>query len=810
MAAPKEKTGPSEMDRREFLTTTATVGGAMVLGFWVPPRSAHAQAAVPAVAAQPWYRDAMVPEINAWLTIAPDDTVTVRVGLADCGTGVLTTNSMIVAEELQCDWSKVRAEFASANRDFREKAPEWTMAVPGDGTHDPAGGGRVDFSDRADGVYRHMAVSSSGNVREGRYYMQLAGAEARERLLLAAATEWGVPASDLVAKDSVITHAETGRRTTYGAMAAKAAEMPLPDPSRIRIKSPDQWTLMGTEQLNREVPLKVTGQAQYAIDLRQPGMLYAAVTCCPVWGGDVRSYDADAIRNRPGVQAVVRLPLDPGARQGNPVRVAKEGFWSGGVAVVADTWWHARTALDAMPIEWDDGPGGSVSSADLLERHMARLDEPGETHIDEGDVEAALGRAARVVEATYMAPYQRRGRMEPGNATAIVTDDRVDIWVGDQGPQATLRNAAMLTGIAPENVHVHMMFLGGGYGNSGNGPQAEHAVFIANTLRGRPIKMVWTREEDWGVGTTLRPMGTAVFRAGLDAEGWPIAIDVRHAHAIEPAWPLLDSNRGLAQPPYWVPNYRLSQHIVETHIPAGRVRGTGATVNAFYMESFIDELADAAGKDPYEYRRELIARNPPENYEDRFHGTGIGGFKYRDDWLRALDMVVEMSGWGQPLPDGWARGLSIDDRRRGIGAGTGRQGTICAQVHTVEVTRRGQLRLHRSDVVFEEGFGLINPLSVRKQIEGQMAWAYNDAVHQGITIQDGRAVECNFDTFPVAPMREYPSEVNIRFLKTNKWIEGAGEEAIPNVAPAICNAVFRITGKRFRSIPLKNHDLSWG
>ena len=236
MAAPKEKTGPSEMDRREFLTTTATVGGAMVLGFWVPPRSAHAQAAVPAVAAQPWYRDAMVPEINAWLTIAPDDTVTVRVGLADCGTGVLTTNSMIVAEELQCDWSKVRAEFASANRDFREKAPEWTMAVPGDGTHDPAGGGRVDFSDRADGVYRHMAVSSSGNVREGRYYMQLAGAEARERLLLAAATEWGVPASDLVAKDSVITHAETGRRTTYGAMAAKAAEMPLPDPSA----DPDQ------------------------------------------------------------------------------------------------------------------------------------------------------------------------------------------------------------------------------------------------------------------------------------------------------------------------------------------------------------------------------------------------------------------------------------------------------------------------------------------------------------------------------------------------------------------------------------------
>ncbi len=805
-----EKTGTLEIDRRQFLTTTAVVGGGLVLGFWLPPRAAEA-AAVAGVAGEPWYRESLVPEINAWITIAPDDTVTVRISQVDLGTGVLTTNSMIVAEELQCDWSKVRAEYASANRNIREKAPEWMIIEPsgGDEAHDPAGPGHTVAVQRNTGVYRRMGVGSSSNVRENRYHLQLAGAEARERLLLAAATEWGVPAADLVAKDSVITHAATGRRTTYGVIAAQAAQIQLPDPSRIRVKTPDQWILMGTEQKNREVPLKVTGQAKYAIDVRLPDMLYAAVKCCPVWGGDVRSFNFNAIRNMPGVHSMVRLPLDPTgtAKDVSPGRTTKDGFYSGGVAVIADTWWHAHQALEAMPIEWDYGPGGTVSSASQWEDHFARLNEPGDVIADEGDVDAAIAGAARVIEATYTVPYTRRARMEPGNATVLVTDDRVDIWVGDQNPQTTLPHAAMLTGIAPENVHVHLMFLGGGYGGSGNGPQAEHAVFIANTVRGRPVKMVWTREEDWGVGTTHRPMGIGWFKAGLDADGWPIAMEVKHCHSIGGAWP--PNTRGLAQPPYWVPHYRFSHHTALSHVPAGRVRATGANVNAFFMECFIDELAHAAGKDPYLYRRELITRNPPEP-EARFQGSGVNGFRYRDDWLRALDMVVEMSGWGKPLPEGWAQGLAIDDRRRGTGPGAGRQGTLCAQVHTVEVTRRGQLRLHRVDAVFEEGFSLVNPLTVRKQIEGQIAWGYSDAMYQEVTIRDGQPVEVNFDTFPVSRMHEYPPELNIAFLKTDKWIEGAGEEAIPTVTPAILNAVFKITGKRIRAVPLKNHDLSWG
>ena len=281
----KQTAAATDMDRREFLSTTAAVGGAMVLGFWLPPRRAQAQPAV----AGPWYRESLVPEINAWLTIAPDDTVTIRVGQCEMGSGVFTSNPMMVAEELQCDWRKVRAEYASANRNVREKAPVWTLPVPGNGVYDPASGGAASPTSDDEGVYRRMTTHGSGSVREGRYYLQLAGAEARERLLLAAATVWGVPASDLVAKDSVITHAATGRRTTYGAMAARAAQIQLPDPLRLRIKPPDQWTLMGTEQKNRDVPLKVTGEAEYAVDVRLPGMLYAAAKACPVWGGDVRS-----------------------------------------------------------------------------------------------------------------------------------------------------------------------------------------------------------------------------------------------------------------------------------------------------------------------------------------------------------------------------------------------------------------------------------------------------------------------------------------------------------------------------------------
>jgi isoquinoline 1-oxidoreductase beta subunit len=801
MTAKVATTPTADINRRDFLASTAAVGGAMVLGFYLPPTSAQAGA----IQGEPWYRDAMVPELNAWLTIAADDTVTIRVAQTEMGTGVFTSCPMMVAEELQCDWSKVKAEYASPQRNVVEKAPAWTLEVPGGGNpRIRDGGGEPASARNFTGVYRRLDTNSSGSVRESRYYLQMAGAEARERLLMAAATLWEVPNSELVAKNSVITHGPSGRRTTYGAIAGRAAQITLPDPSKIKIKGPDQFTLIGTEQKNRDVPLKVTGKAVYGIDVDLPGMLYAAVKACPVFGGTLKGYDFGAIKNRPGVHSAVMIE-GKGPRKNADFGTSGQEYRYAAVAVVADTWWRAKTALDLMPIEWDVGADGSRTTAELFQADFETMKQPGTVVLEEGgSYAAAKDKAAKVVAATYTVPYLAHARMEPGNATAMVTPDRVDVWTGDQSPQFGLLRAADEAGVAPEKVFIHTTFLGGGYGGGGGSEQIRQAVAVAKTLNGRPVKLLWSREEDMRLGEKYRPMGIGAFEAALDADGWPLAINMRttsdrYDRNLTPTGTYGNmvseqAVRGLHELPYFVPTIYYDVHTRNSHVPVGFRRSTGSGVNVFYLESFIDELAHAAGRDSYEYRRELIARNSK--------------FRDRDDWLKALDLVAKMSGWGTPLPEGWARGIAADDRRR---AAPARSATsLCAEVATVSVSRAGVLRLERVDVVFDEGFSFVNPLSVRKQIEGQVAWALSDAKWQEITIKDGRTVEGNFDQYRVARMADYPPQVNIAFLKTNnKWISGVGEEACPQIAPAIAQAIFKITGKRLRSLPFGKQDLSW-
>ena len=800
MTAKVETSPMTGLNRRDFLASTAAVGGAMILGFHLPPTSAQAAP----IEGQPWYRDAMVPEINAWLTIAPDDTVTIRVAQTEMGTGVLTSCPMMVAEELQCDWSKVRAEYASPQRNVVERAPQWTMPIPGGG--DPTirdGGGEPSSAVNFTGVYRRLDTNSSGSVRESRYYLQMAGAEARERLLLAAAAMWQVPTSELTAKNSVITHTASGRQTSYGAVATKAAQIALPDPGRIRIKGPDAFTLIGTEQKNRDVPLKVTGKAIYGIDVDLPGMLYAAVKACPVFDGKLKSYDFGAIKNRPGIHSVVEIE-GKGARKGADFGTSGQEYRYAAVAIVADSWWRAKTALDLMPIEWDTGPNGDRNTDELFKADFETMQKAGTIVLEEGGTYAdARSKAAKVVEATYTVPFLAHARMEPGNATAMVTPGRVDVWTGDQSPQYALLRAADEAGVTPDKVFVHTTFLGGGYGGGGGSDQVRQAVAVAKTLNGRPVKVLWTREEDMRLGDKYRPMGIGRFEAALDADGWPLAISMRtngdrYDRSLTPSGthknPVSEQAvRGLHELPYFFPTLHYDVHTQNSHVPVGFRRSTGSGVNVFYLESFIDELAHAAGRDPYEYRRALIARNDK--------------FRDRDDWLKALDLVAKISGWGTPLPDGWARGIAIDDRRRALQTRTAT--TLCAEVVTVSVARSGQLRLERVDVVFEEGFSLVNPLSVRKQIEGQIAWALSDAKWQEITIKDGRAVQGNFDSYQIARMADYPPQINIRFLKTNKWISGVGEEACPQIAPAMAQAIFKITGKRIRSLPFGKQDLTW-
>jgi isoquinoline 1-oxidoreductase beta subunit len=769
------------VNRREVVVGA----GAFVLGFWLPPR-ASAQTA-PRHGAS-WYTEPAIPEINAWIVIEPDDTVIVRIAQTELGQGVWTSNAMMVCEELQCDWSKVRPIYASANRDAREMAPAWTLDVPGNGATDPNGGGEPTFGDRVrtggfgipDSVYRRMRTNAASSVKDGRYYLQLAGAEARERLMLAAANLWGVSVHELAAKDSVITHAASGRTTTYGKVADLAARTPHPDPAAIALKPPEQWTLMGTEQKNLDVPMKVTGETIYAIDVRVPGMKWAAVKSCPVYGGDVKSYDFAPVRNKPGVRSAMQFPIpDP--------RLTRGRVFSGGVAVVADTWHQAKTALDAMPIEWTVPPErAAFNTANMREALAAALDAPGRVRVNQGDVDGVFARADRVVEATYSTPDLPRARMEPGNATVLVTDDRVDIWIGDQSPQETRFSAAQITGIPEQNVYLHLCHLGGGFGRNGNGPQAEQAIVIANANRGTPIHLLWTREEDF-IGTTYRAMGMARLKAVLDGDGWPLALEVRTSMQQDGFGP--DASFDVASR-YYVPNYRFSNHTTNFHVPVGTRRGVGQAAHEFYRESFIDELARAAGRDPYRYRRELMARTD---------------LPFKADMLKALDLAAEMSGWGTPLPRGTARAIALEER----GAETGNSATISAMVHTVSVSRDGRVKLERVDVAHESGFGLVNPLSVKKQIEGQITWFYNDAMHQACNIENGAIVESNFDRFALSRIDEDPPIINIQFFPTAHWLVGMGHDRGTSVQAALADAIFQVTGKRFRDLPLRRHDLGW-
>jgi len=772
------------LSRRDLLSAAAT--GGLVIGFWMPLR-ASAQIISPEGAA--WATEPDVKEINAWVVVAPDDTVTIRIAQTELGQGVWTSNAMMVAEELQCDWSKVRPQYASANRDGREMAPEWTLEVMGKGATDPFGGGEPEFGQRSrrgsegipNSLYRRMRTNAAASVKDGRFYLQLAGAEARERLLLAAAKTWGVPVEEVSSANSIITHRPTGRTTTYGKVAALAAQTPHPNPEKIKIKAPSEWKLMGTEQKNLDVPLKVTGKAVYGIDVHLPGMKWAAVKSCPVYAGKVKSYDFEKIRNEPGVIKAIQFPIpDP--------KLIRGRIFGGGVAVLADSWYQAKSAIEKMPIEWDEPPENAApDTAKIRAKLMASLNETGKVAVNIGDCDTVFRSGApKIVEATYSVPYLPRARMEPGNATVLVSDNRVDIWLGDQSPQETRRSCSEITGIPEANVYVHLCHLGGGYGRNGNGPQAEQAIYIANLNRGTPIHLLWTREEDF-INTTYRSMGVAKLRAALDKDGWPIAIEVRTATDAEAP----GQNAGFdVAPRYYAPNYRFSMHSARIHVPVGTRRGVGAPAQHFYRESFMDELAHAAGKDPYLYRRELISRT---------------NLPYKADMIKALDMAAEMSGWGKPLPQGTARAIAFEER----GAEEGHHATLSAQVHTVSVSKQGEVRVLRVDIAHDEGFGLINPLTVKKQLEGQITWFLNDVMNQEVNVQDGRMVENNFDSFPLSRMKDNPPEINIKFFKSGHWLDGMGHDRGTAIQSCVTDAVFQITKKRYRDLPLRNHDLTW-
>jgi isoquinoline 1-oxidoreductase subunit beta len=758
-----------ETNRREFIVTAAAVGGGMTLGIAFTKGEVRRAAVAARVSGRPWESLAGKGdvEVGPWVVIAPDDTVTLRIGQSEMGQGVITSCAKLLAEELECDWSKVRAEYVSVNRHFRENK-----------------------------VYKRLVTTSSSSVRLGRPYLQQAGASARERLMAAAAQTWGVPRPELTVKDGVITHHPTGRTLRYGQVAQKAAAIKLS--AEPAVKTPDQYTLMKKPTKLLDVPLKVNGSAVYGIDVRLPGMLYAAAKASPVFLGKVKRYDADAVKNRPGVHSVVEF--------GGPEIEA-------GVAVVADSYWRAKTALDLLPIEWDEGAHGNDSSEGFFKMSRAALDEPGAKVVTKiGDPEAALKNASQVVEAVYEVPYLDHSVMEPFNCTAQVTPDRVEIWVGSQEPEGATLDASKITGVPVENIYLHNCFLGGGFGRRGNQDDVRQAVAIAKQLGGRPVKVIWSREETTRHGY-YRPMRVSRFRAALGPDGMPLAwhtrvagvdeavfaaklvaaegglANTRGARTDEPA----DEQviRGLHKLPYWAPNQLFDYHLRKTHVPTGPWTSVGRSQNEFFLETFVDELAHTAGKDAYDYRRTLLGSNPE--------------FPRAKAWIQVLSAVAEKSGWGKPLPAGTGRGVAIGDSRRLSRT----EITICAMVATVSVSKKGEVRVERFDVAMDTGPFLVNPLAAERQIEMQVVMGLAATFNQEITIEKGRVVQGNFDNYPLWRAAQMP-EIGVHWVRaTDEPIAGIGEEAVGWVAPAVCNAIFAATGKRIRSLPLKNHDLSW-
>jgi isoquinoline 1-oxidoreductase beta subunit len=715
----------TSLSRRRFITTALTAAGGFALGVGI-----GGPAAAATLSARPWGEEGKryPGEVNAWVVIEPDDTVIIRYGRAEMGQGSFTALPQIVAEELECDWALVKPEYASANRNLREKK-----------------------------VYGSLATGGSRAVRETGVLVQQAGASARERLIAAAAQRWNVPASECAAEMSKVTHKASGRTFRFGELAAEAAAIKLDkEPA---LKTPDQYKLIGRRLARLDVPLKINGSAKYGIDLDVPGMVRAAIIKCPVFGGTVKSVDESAIAGRRGVLQVVKL--------GNAV------------AVVADRFFRAQTALNALPIEWEVGAAGTTDSVQFRKAYLDALDQKGAVARHDGNVDAAMPTAAKVIEATYDVPIIAHAPMEPLNAIAHVQADRVDVWVGTQNADAALQLAAQASGVKPENVYIHNTFSGGGFGRRLGPDEVAQAVAVSKAV-GKPVKLVWTREEELRQGR-YRTQAAIRFKAGFTADGTAIALDMRNSagssnpanvrNGLDP-----QTMQGLINTAYKLPNYRIVSILKNTHVPLGPWRAPGHSQNVFFIESFVDEMAHAAAKDPVAFRRELLA--------------------HRGDFQQVIDLLVEKGDWGKPMPRGKGRGVAVHES----------YDSIVGMIAEVTVAN-GEVKVDRVVIACDCGT-VVNPRGVENQLEGGMIYGLSAALFGEITVKNGRVEQGNFDTYPVVRLKDAPkTEVYLSPTPGKRW-GGVGEPGATMIQPAVTNAIFAATGKRLRSLPIRGQNLS--
>jgi isoquinoline 1-oxidoreductase subunit beta len=748
------------MKRRQFLAASTVAAGGMAL-------TLNSAQAVPSLAPKgPWGPDgAHGNEFTAFLEIAPDDTVTLRSPNPESGNGTTTQMAMNVAEELGCDWSKMRVEIASLNRDYLEQ-----------------------------NVYtKGFLAFFSGHATDKsrmQYTMQL-GASARERLKAAAAAQWHVPVAEIAAAGSVLTHQPSGRTLRYGAVAAAAAKIALPTEPALKPQS--EWTLIGKKSVPKlEIPAVANGTAIYGIDVKLPGMVYAALRQVPVMGGRLKSVNSAAVLKMPGVRAVV--VIDPAKSKVSPVK-EKTSFGlkqvtevQHAVAVIADHYWQAKTALEALPVEWDMGDGAKVASADEIYKAMAakRDGEPDKELKTRGDVSAAKG--TRVVEAEYQTPYADNAVMEPLNATVKVTADTVEVWAPCQDTSQAFWVAVDETGVDPAKVKLHGTYQGGNFGRRTQSEDVRMAVAVAKEFPGVPVKTIWTREEMFRQGRYRTPVATR-FKAVLnDATGLPEAVTGHVAFAGDR--PLFHLTQGYIDPPWFndgtIPNISLKQSTLPVHVLNGAYRGPCFNSNAFIVETFMDECAHAAGIDPLEYRLKLVAN-------------------WDKSWADCLKLVGEKSGWGQKLAKGEGMGIAITAWPMVMK----NMGSVMATVARVSVSKDGALKVKQVDCAFDCG-KVANEDAVRQMVQGGTVFGLNMTLNEEMTLKDGAMVEGNFDEYPMLRMADIP-QINVHFgaLSGNNRFEIMGEVTVGPIGPAVGNAIYSAIGKRLRTTPFRKQDLSW-
>jgi len=724
----------TKISRRSFIVTTAAASGGLAIGFRLPAGagSAEAQSATAAGA-----------EINAWVVVKPDDTCVIRIARSEMGQGTRTGLAQLVAEELECDWKKVVTESITPGQNLARER-----------------------------VWGEMGTGGSRGIRTSQDYVRRGGALARTMLLQAAADDWKVPVSELKVADGVITHAGTGRKTSYGKVATTAAKLTAPDPKSIALKDPKDWKIAGKPMKRLDTADKLDGSQVYAIDVKLAGMLHAAIKACPVFGGKVVSYDESKISGRPGFRRVVKVNDST-------------------VAVVADTWWRAKSALEALPIVWDEGAGAAQSSATIarhLEEGLAAKDAY--AFRNEGDAPGAIQGAAKKVEAVYSTPFLAHATMEPMNCTVKISADRAECWVATQNSEASLAALSEQSGIPLAKCEVYRHDLGGGFGRrGGNQDYVRQAVNIAKLFPDVPVKMIWSREEDMS-HDFYRPISQCKLAAGLDDKGALVGLHVRISGQSINAFvnPALVANGqdarqlqgytdkpGDAQLGYTVPNLLIEYAMRNTHVPVGPWRGVNTNQNAVYMECFIEEVARAAGADSLEFRRALMGKHPKH--------------------LAVLNAAAAKGDWGKPLPPGVHRGLA-----QFMG-----YGSYSAAVAEVSLSAEGKLKVHRLVLALDCGHA-VNPDQIAAQVEGSVAYGLSAALYGECTVQNGRIAELNFDRYPILRLAEMP-RVETVIVPSHDFWGGVGEPTISVVTPAVLNGIFAATGKPVRSLPLKNVKL---